>query len=262
MTIGSAIAAHLPFLRRYARALTGDQGTGDGLVREMLEAAVDDAPLRTQLAAGRVALYTAFTHRWAAGRPAPSPGGQAWREASAQASLGNTGAPERQALLLTALEGFDPAQTGAIMGISAKVVEGLVVKALADIRKATATCVLIVEDEPLIAMQLEEIVRAQGHTVCGTAATRTQAQALAKSCPPGLVLADIQLADGSSGLDAADDVLAATRIPVIFITAFPERLLTGSQPEPTWLVTKPFREEAVHAAIAQALFFAPVSAPA
>ena len=46
-------------------------------------------------------------------------------------------------------------------------------------------------------------------------------------------------------------------VPVIFITAFPERLLTGERPEPTFLITKPFQPETVKAAIGQALFFHP-----
>ena len=94
--------------------------------------------------------------------------------------------------------------------------------------------------------------QAQG---AGTAATRTQARAAVDAAMPGLVLADIQLADGSSGLDAVDDILKAGSMPVIFITAYPERLLTGDRPEPTYLVTKPFQEATVRAAISQALFF-------
>ena len=72
---------------------------------------------------------------------------------------------------------------------------------------------------------------------------------------PGIVLADIQLADGSSGIDAVNEILEKDALPVIFITAYPERLLTGERPEPTFLVTKPFREETVKALISQALFF-------
>ena len=114
---------------------------------------------------------------------------------------------------------------------------------------------LIIEDEPLISMQLEDLVRGLGHDICGTAATRTQAQQVVAEKTPGLVLADIQLADGSSGLDAVDDILSIGSVPVIFITAYPERLLTGDRPEPTYLVTKPFQEATVRAAISQALFF-------
>jgi CheY-like chemotaxis protein len=73
---------------------------------------------------------------------------------------------------------------------------------------------------------------------------------------PDLILADIQLADNSSGIDAVADLLEELGdVPVIFITAYPERLLTGDRPEPTYLVTKPFQEQTVRAAISQALFF-------
>jgi CheY-like chemotaxis protein len=72
---------------------------------------------------------------------------------------------------------------------------------------------------------------------------------------PGLVLADIQLADGSSGLDAVNEMLKSFSVPVVFITAYPERLLTGERPEPAFLITKPFQPETVKAVISQALFF-------
>ncbi len=72
---------------------------------------------------------------------------------------------------------------------------------------------------------------------------------------PGLVLADIQLADGSSGLDAVNTILKEIEVPVIFVTAYPERLLTGNKPEPAFLITKPFQPEALKAAISQVLFF-------
>lgn len=133
--------------------------------------------------------------------------------------------------------------------------KSLVQEAVSEIDRESATDVLIIEDEPLISMQLEDLVTSLGHTVCGTAATRTQAQEVVAGRRPGLVLADIQLADGSSGLDAVDDILAMDSVPVIFITAYPERLLTGDRPEPTYLVTKPFQEQTVRAAISQALFF-------
>jgi len=76
-----------------------------------------------------------------------------------------------------------------------------------------------------------------------------------KDARPGLVLADIQLADGSSGIDAVNEFLRDVSVPVIFVTAYPERLLTGTKPEPTFLISKPFKEEALKAVISQALFF-------
>lgn len=257
MSLGQDVAANLPFLRRYARALTGSQATGDAFVRATLEAALADEELKRSLEEGRVALYAAFNKVWSSAYlqvdTEESVVGD--HEAAAHERLNTITPLNRQALLLTTLEDFTAAQAAQIMELSPEAIEKLVTEAIAEIDRESATDVLIIEDEPLISMQLEDLVASLGHTICGTAATRTQAQEVVGSKTPGLVLADIQLADGSSGLDAVDDILAIGDVPVIFITAYPERLLTGDRPEPTYLVTKPFEERTVSAAISQALFF-------
>ncbi|MEE4289176.1 MAG: response regulator [Erythrobacter sp.] len=260
MALGQQIAANLPFLRRYARALTGSQNAGDAFVRATLEAALADAELKQSLEGGRLPLYRAFHKVWSSAFMDAVPADQSAaipgeHEAGVQARLSTITPPARQALLLTTLEDFSPAQAGQIMDLPTAEVEALVADAVSEIDREQATSVLIIEDEPLISMQLEDVVTGLGHTVCGTAATRTQAVEAVEQTRPGLVLADIQLADGSSGLDAVDDILAIGSVPVIFITAYPERLLTGDRPEPTYLVTKPFQEKTVRAAISQALFF-------
>jgi len=261
MSIGAEVAAHLPFLRRYARALAGSQSTGDAFVQATLEAALADEELAQSLRGGRVPLYRAFNKVWSSAymevgeeETAGSFGGRG-HERAAQDQLRKITPVNRQALLLTTVEDFSSAETAEIMGVSKSDVEELVREAVEEIERETTTSVLIIEDEPLISMQLEDLVRSLGHDICGTAATRTQAQEVVSEKTPGLVLADIQLADGSSGLDAVDDILAIDSVPVIFITAYPERLLTGDRPEPTYLITKPFQEDTVRAAISQALFF-------
>jgi len=258
MSLGAKVAANLPYLRRYARALTGSQSTGDAFVRATLEAVLADTELKESLnEGGRVPLYRAFNKLWSSAylevAEADSFAGD--HEAAAQDRLNAITPLNRQALLLTTLEDFSIAQAAQIMDLSEEEVEGLVQEAVSEIDRESATNVLIIEDEPLISMQLEDLVRGLGHEICGTAATRTQAREVIEQNMPGLVLADIQLADGSSGLDAVDDILAIGSVPVIFITAYPERLLTGDRPEPTYLVTKPFQETTVRAAISQALFF-------
>lgn len=257
MSLGQQIATNLPFLRRYARALTGSQSTGDAFVRTTLEAALEDEDLKKSLEDGRIPLYRAFNKVWSSAFMEVSEAGSMTgeHEAGAQARLRGITPLNRQALLLTTLEDFSPAQAGLIMGLEPAAVEALADEAIAEIDKEQSTSVLIIEDEPLISMQLEDLVTGLGHDICGTAATRTQALDVVQQKQPGLVLADIQLADGSSGLDAVDDILAIDTVPVIFITAYPERLLTGDRPEPTYLVTKPFQEKTVQAAISQALFF-------
>ncbi|MDF1833281.1 MAG: response regulator [Alteraurantiacibacter sp. bin_em_oilr2.035] len=257
MTIGAEVAAHLPFLRRYARALTGSQSTGDTFVQATLEAALADDELANSLREGRVPLYRAFNKVWSSAYMEVAEGDSegAPHEVAAQDQLKRITPLNRQALLLTTVEDFTPEQSAEIMGVDEDAVESLVREAVAEIERETTTSVLIIEDEPLISMQLEDLVRSLGHDICGTAATRTQAQEVVADNRPGLVLADIQLADGSSGLDAVEDILAIDSVPVIFITAYPERLLTGDRPEPTYLITKPFHENTVRAAISQALFF-------
>ncbi|MDT0509288.1 response regulator [Novosphingobium sp. MMS21-SN21R] len=258
MSLGAKVANQLPYLRRYARALTGSQSAGDSFVRATLEAALADDELRSTIGEGRAQLYHAFNRVWSTAYVDTvdrSSGLLGDHEAAAQERLAAMTPTNRQALLLTTLEDFSIDDTAYIMGCEPEEVERLVQDAIAEIDRESATSVLIIEDEPLISMQLEDLVRSLGHEVCGMAATRTKALEIVARERPGLVLADIQLADGSSGLDAVDDILRIGSVPVIFITAYPERLLTGDRPEPTYLVTKPFQEQTVRTAISQALFF-------
>ena len=168
----------------------------------------------------------------------------------------------RQALLLTAMEGFNAEDAAFVINSNPADLDRLVTEALQEVDSQIRTDVLIIEDEPIIAMDIETLVRDAGHNVTGVAVTRDEAVAQAMARPPGLVLADIQLADDSSGIDAVKDILGEFQVPVIFITAFPERLLTGERPEPTFLITKPFQRSTVKAAIAQALFFDTATVPA
>ena len=161
----------------------------------------------------------------------------------------------RQAFLLNALEGMSVEEIAVIMGISSSDAKTLLEQAEADIEKELRTNVLIIEDEPIIAADIEGLVEELGHTVDAIAATHTEAVKAAEKKKPGIVLADVQLADGSSGIEAVTEILGDYDVPVIFITAFPERLLTGDKPEPAYLISKPFRPENVKAAISQALFF-------
>jgi CheY-like chemotaxis protein len=161
----------------------------------------------------------------------------------------------RQAFLLSALEGFTTEEIGEILSLQANEAATLLTRASEEISRQVATDILIIEDEPLIAMDIEQMVLSLGHRVTGIARTHDEALALFRAEPPGMVLADIQLADGSSGIDAVNEMMVTSTIPVIFITAFPEHLLTGERPEPAFLVTKPFNEDMVKALISQALFF-------
>jgi CheY-like chemotaxis protein len=263
MSLGQQLAPHLPFVRRYARALTGSQAQGDRYVRATLEAIVEAPDQFPRDVDPRLGLYRTFQAIWNSTNfdETPEMPSLDEPEAVARARLSRMTPLSRQALLLTAMEGFTPEDAAYLIEVDVPEVEALVAEALAEIEKQTRARVLIIEDEPMIAMDIESIVRDLGHEITGVAVTRDEAVALAMQDRPGLVLADIQLADDSSGIDAVKDILAEFQVPVIFITAFPERLLTGERPEPTFLITKPFQRSTVKAAISQALFFDEATVP-
>jgi CheY-like chemotaxis protein len=258
LSLLARLAPHLPYVRRYARALTGDQTTGDQYVRLSLEALAAGERALDSTLTPRVALYQVFHAIWCStGARIEAGGDDGSGVEDAGRRLMRIAPRSRQAFLLTALEGFTPSEAAQILDVDFPRVEQLIAAAQAEIDAELATDVLIIEDEPVIAADIEALVTELGHTVVDIAATRSEAVDAVSRRTPGLVLADIQLADGSSGIDAVKDILARYDIPVIFITAFPERLLTGERPEPTFLITKPFQPETVKAAIGQALFFHP-----
>lgn len=253
MSLLETYAPFLPYLRRFSRALTGSQADGDRYVRTALEALVAGGVSIDGDYAPKVALYRMFLGIWnSSGAELETPDDTIEKPSDRIKQL----APlSRQAFLLNALEGIPQDDIGDIMNISADSVASLLQEAEDDIAKQLRTDVMIIEDEPIIAADIEGLVEDLGHKVTGIAATHSSAVILAKDKKPGLILADVQLADGSSGIDAVDDILKQFDVPVIFITAFPERLLTGDKPEPAYLISKPFQSNNVKAAISQALFF-------
>lgn len=253
MSVAVSFAPFLPFLRRYARALTGSQTSGDAYVRAALEAVLAAPDQISYDHAPRVELYRLFHAVWSASADNRSPGAGTGKPGGSV--LQSLPPGNREALLLTAVEGFAIDDAAAILNVGAAQAEAEIAEARRTIQNELRSNVMIIEDESIIALHLQTIVEDLGHHVTGVAATYTEAIALAHRGRPELILADIRLADGSSGIDAVREILTEFDIPVIFITAFPERLLTGERPEPTYLVTKPFLPETVIATIGQALFF-------
>ena len=256
MTLSMRIAPHLPYLRRFSRATTGSQTSGDAYVAATLEALIADISIFPEASNDRIALYKLFSGLFSSSAvriPEPT-SSFAW-EKRAAANLANLAPRPRQAFLLVAVEGFAHDEAAEVLDVSPQEFAKLLDEASREISSQVATDIMIIEDEPLIAMDIEQLVESLGHKVTGIARTHKEALAMYSKTQPKMILADIQLADGSSGIDAVNDILADTPLPVIFITAFPERLLTGERPEPTFLVTKPFNPDMVKALISQALFF-------
>jgi DNA-directed RNA polymerase specialized sigma24 family protein len=254
MNISREIAPHLPYLRRFARALCGSQKSGDAYVVATLETLIADLDSFPANMPAKVGLYHLFMACWSSIslNVDEKPDDEL---PPAQRNVSLLTPRSRQAFLLRTVEGFSLPDVAAILSLSEPEVEGLIAEAGREIAERVATDVLIIEDEALIAQDIEFIARDLGHNVIGVARTHREAVELAEAHRPGLILADIQLADGSSGLNAVNEMLQSFDCPVIFITAFPERLLTGERPEPAFLISKPYKVDTVKATISQALFF-------
>lgn len=227
----------LPYARRYARALTGAQSSGDRLVAESLREIMTPA---TPVEDARLALYHQVT-RLFNGLSAVS------------AQVEGLSSQQRQLLLLTALEEVRVEDAAPIVSMSVGIAAEQLERARARLREAAATDVLIIEDEPIIAMDIEELVEGCGHRVVGVAATEGEAVAIAKRERPGLILADINLGAGGDGTSAVARILLHHQAPVIFVTAYPERLLTGETVEPAFVITKPFEPVTLAIATYQAV---------
>jgi DNA-directed RNA polymerase specialized sigma24 family protein/CheY-like chemotaxis protein len=254
LSTSQAVAQHLPYLRRYARALTGNQQSGDAYVAATLEALIEDPSVLEKTVSTRIGLYKLFTKIWNSvggnDKSRPTLAGLPVEQRLAQITP-----KPRQAFLLVALESLSEDDAAKVLDIDVPTLRVLVEESGKELAAEIATDVLIIEDETFIAMDLTGLVESLGHNVLGVARTHTEAISLAKAKLPGLILADIHLADGSSGLEAVNELLKSFEVPVIFITAYPERLLTGERPEPAFLISKPFQPSTVSALISQALFF-------
>ena len=250
----NAILELLPFVRRYARALTGSQTRGDNYVRLCLETILAE-PGRMEGPDAKLQLFKAFHDAWRAvdtqiASPRPS---RPERDPQLNHGLAALPSMERQVLLLAFLEEFSMEDTASIVGVSEKEARSLLDRARNEVQLVSSLPILIIEDEPMIAMELARIVRHLGPRVCGTAARQSDAIELAARTQPALILADIQLKGNDSGITAVQEILKNVEVPVIFVTGFPERLLTGDKLEPAFVIPKPFSPEMLKAAVGQAL---------
>ncbi len=251
------IVPEIPYLRRHARLLSGSKEVGDEYVRLCLELVMAE-PERMTGDDLRVQLFQAFHSVWSVINPSePEPETETnestTQEERIEQGLAALAPTERRVLLLVAVEDFSYEAAAKILGLDTEAVRRHFTKARRDLDKQVTCTVLIIEDEALIAMELSRIVQEMGLTVIGTASRQDDALEAVERERPGLVLADIQLQDNGSGIVAAHGILQQLNVPIVFVTGYPDRLLTGEGFEPAFIVTKPFREDALKATIAQAL---------
>ena len=231
----AALLRVLPYARRYARALTGSQQHGDALVAEALRGVLAATPPAGEHAL-RVAMYGAISDA--------APYEDAGQEMNSV---------QRKLLLLTALEELPLTDAAAALRLQVDAAEHELRVARDRLRAGAAARVLIIEDEPIIALDIQELVERCGHSVVGIAATEQEAVEIARRDPPTLVLADINLGVGGDGATAVARILKDISVPVIFVTAYPERLLTGDVTEPAFVITKPFDPTTLAVATYQAV---------
>lgn len=255
--LADLISGELPYLRRYARALLGTRSAGDAAVETMLE-----TKMLVMLNEGRTPTQRKDLFR-ALDETIMEELSQGELNQEVVKILRRMTNDERRAVMLTVVEGFSTFETAEIIGATTSFVEQALTDAETSLKSALATTVLIIEDEFLIADILAGIVTGAGHSVFGIASTHRQAVALARTGKFGLILADVMLADGSSGIEAVEEILSdmPKPVPVVFITAFPKRLLQGNKAEPAFLITKPFQAQQVRAMVEQAVVSAYLEEP-
>jgi CheY-like chemotaxis protein len=239
-------------LRRYARALTGSQEIADDLIESMLRRMIRNG-VQSGISVTRVALFKQFSieiaTRYGVGNDS---GGE---RDSIFKKLKRLPLVQRQIFLLLSLEGFSEEAVMQILSLYVETLRSWQARLAVRLASIVHTSVLIVEDETFIAMDLQSLFTNIGLEVVGTAKTAAEAVEMAHQHKPGMIVADIQLADGSSGIDAVNDIIKFLDAPVVFLTAYPERFLTGERPEPAFLISKPFQSSMLAAVVAQSLFF-------
>jgi RNA polymerase sigma factor (sigma-70 family) len=250
-----AIIKTIPHLRRYARILTGSQEIGDAWVEQCLNQYME-TPGNGNLEAGGNLKFALFRVLHQVGQELASQNesdmaASGFKERLREA-VDSLPPVSRQLLLLVVIEDFTAEEAAEILGLSVETARETLKNARADLRYATSVPILIIEDEPLIAMDLAQTVEEMGYTVSATANREARAIAAAEKSPPALILADIQLLEGDSGINAVQHILNKFDVPVIFVTGYPERLLAGHTPEPTEVVAKPSEPETVKVTSEQA----------
>ncbi len=255
------VAAELPYLRRYARALTGSQEIGDGFVKRALQQLLAHSGTNSEPIT-RADLFRCL-HNVRDPLPVPPPDDRSPPSDAAdlvqrrvEERVGRLPTRNREALLLVHTEGFPRSEAAYVLGVTEDQLSTLLDEAWASLKREEPGRVLIIEDEAVIALDIAGIVTEMGHHVVGVAARSDEAVKLARTKQPSLILADIQLEDGNTGVRAVEAILRTADVPVVFVTAFPERLLTGERVEPAFIVAKPFEADVLQIAVSQALFCA------
>lgn len=242
--------SHTATVRQFARAIFADRLIGDELTRLALAKVNIDPNGSTDSLSD---LLHAFLHTWrmaSSGKPTEK---SLFSDEALLAALPEPPGDDRLMLLLVDVLSFSPETAAKIISLNDKdpykaLEMGRQIVSLP--RKARA---IIIEDEPLIAADLREIMSSMGIEVVGEANTADKAVSLSKREKPNIILADYNLVGMKTGADAVMEIQDMNNCPVVFITGYPEQVLTGEDVEPDFVIAKPYRIESVKAAVAHCL---------
>lgn len=243
---GDILDAAMPFLRRFGRALTGHQLSGDTLAAKARRATQPNMDELSVLDI-RLQLFANLNAAWSALRV------RSFSQTAARRQLLDLTPGSRETLLLRAIEEFSFAQISQVLGVPLARVAELFETALQEMPYRTGSRVLMIEDDPMVAMDMSRCLGEMGCKVTGVARTASEAVSLAALDPPKLVLAAVSLADGSSGVDAVRRIgMLHPCASAVFVTPYPEDLLTGTTEEPVFIIAKPYLDDQVRSAVSQA----------
>lgn len=237
-------------IRQFARAVTADRMAGDELANAvMAEAGRSERPTGVT----RAELFREFITKWremADSKAAPKP----FSNSEYVRSLGPLPDQSRMVLLLSDVCGLSQRDVEYVLAPLSKPYEVLLEEGHAFVKaKHKESTALIVEDEPLIAADLKEVLESIGVKVVGQARTASQGSREALKKKPDVVLADYNLDGQKTGVDAVLAFQDEHDCPIIFITGYPDDVLKGDDVEPDFVIVKPYRPEAVQAAVAHCL---------
>ncbi len=181
------------------------------------------------------------------GCPAPSPH-------PIERALGLLPEELRRVYLLVALEDLPLLDVAQIMHITPTEAMQRLGAARDGVRNTLTQRVLVVEDNPALALEIGSLVIDMGHVLCGTATNEREALELAEAEKPTLALLDVRLADGGNGVEVARALRQQKALRTILVTAFDDDLEALDARHLGQVVRKPFTPEAVKAAISRAVF--------
>ena len=118
-------------------------------------------------------------------------------------------------------------------------------------KEASKTKIVIVEDESIVAKDIESSLNKLNYNIVGIASDAEKAVMLAKEKNPDIILMDIMLKGNKTGIDAAKKINKENNIPIVYLTAYADEatLKKAKETEPYGYILKPFKDTVLHATI-------------